>query len=63
MGKDAQERIRLVGHGEFGIGDTLKAEPGIQFHEIPRFPPEWPEKPDWARKPAGQKRDMEVTNR
>ena len=32
--------IGLVGHSEFGIGDTLTAEPGIEFREIPRFPPE-----------------------
>ena len=36
----AGDVIGLVGHGEFGIGDTLSAEPGIEFHEIPRFPPE-----------------------
>ena len=36
----AGDVIGLVGHNEFGIGDTLTAEPGIQFSEIPRFPPE-----------------------
>ncbi|MDB6093777.1 MAG: peptide chain release factor 3 [Verrucomicrobia bacterium] len=32
--------IGLVGHGEFGIGDTLTEDKGIVFDEIPRFPPE-----------------------
>jgi peptide chain release factor 3 len=32
--------IGLVGHGEFGIGDTLTEDRGIVFNEIPRFPPE-----------------------
>ncbi len=32
--------IGLVGHGEFGIGDTLTDDPSIAYHEIPRFPPE-----------------------
>ncbi len=32
--------IGLVGHDAFGIGDTLTADRGIQFDEIPRFPPE-----------------------
>ncbi len=36
----AGDVIGLVGHSEFGIGDTLTAEPGIEFNEIPRFPPE-----------------------
>ena len=36
----AGDVIGLVGHSEFGIGDTLTVEPGIQFSEIPRFPPE-----------------------
>ena len=36
----AGDVIGLVGHSEFGIGDTLTAEPGIEFREIPRFPPE-----------------------
>jgi peptide chain release factor 3 len=30
----------LVGHSEFGIGDTLSTDPSIVFHEIPRFTPE-----------------------
>ena len=32
--------IGLVGHDSFGIGDTLTADPGILYKEIPRFPPE-----------------------
>ena len=36
----AGDVIGLVGHSEFGIGDTLTVDPGIQFSEIPRFPPE-----------------------
>jgi peptide chain release factor 3 len=32
--------IGLVGHEEFGIGDTLTEDPGIEYHEIPRFAPE-----------------------
>jgi peptide chain release factor 3 len=36
----AGDVIGLVGHDEFGIGDTLTADPKITYHEIPRFPPE-----------------------
>jgi len=32
--------IGLVGHSEFGIGDTLTEDREITFDEIPRFPPE-----------------------
>ena len=32
--------IGLVGHAEFGIGDTLSTDPAIVYREIPRFPPE-----------------------
>ncbi len=32
--------IGLVGHDSFGIGDTLTTDPGISYHEIPRFTPE-----------------------
>jgi peptide chain release factor 3 len=32
--------IGLVGHSEFGIGDTLTSDPSIVYREIPRFPPE-----------------------
>jgi len=32
--------IGLVGHGEFGIGDTLTEDRSIAYDEIPRFPPE-----------------------
>ena len=32
--------IGLVGHSEFGIGDTLSTDPAIVYREIPRFPPE-----------------------
>ena len=36
----AGDVIGLVGHSEFGIGDTLTEDPSISYHEIPRFPPE-----------------------
>jgi peptide chain release factor 3 len=36
----AGDVIGLVGHAEFGIGDTLSEDGAIEFHEIPRFPPE-----------------------
>jgi peptide chain release factor 3 len=32
--------IGLVGHAEFGIGDTLTTDPTIVYNEIPRFTPE-----------------------
>ncbi|MEI7437042.1 MAG: peptide chain release factor 3 [bacterium] len=32
--------VGLVSHGNFHIGDTLSATPGLRFHEIPRFAPE-----------------------
>ncbi len=32
--------IGLVGHSEFGIGDTLTTDRGITYDEIPRFPSE-----------------------
>lgn len=32
--------IGLVGHDEFGIGDTLTTDPAILYKEIPRFTPE-----------------------
>ncbi|MEI7767536.1 MAG: peptide chain release factor 3 [Phycisphaerae bacterium] len=33
--------IGLVGHTEFGIGDTLTEDPAIVYREIPQFSPEW----------------------
>ncbi len=33
--------IGLVGHGEFGIGDTLSEDPAILYREIPHFTPEY----------------------
>jgi peptide chain release factor 3 len=36
----AGDVIGLVGHSEFGIGDTLTADPAIAYQEIPRVPPE-----------------------
>ncbi|HEY3901001.1 MAG TPA: GTP-binding protein [Chthoniobacter sp.] len=36
----AGDVIGLVGHAEFGIGDTLAADSSIVYHEIPRFAPE-----------------------
>jgi peptide chain release factor 3 len=32
--------IGLVGHADFGIGDTLSTDKTTNFHEIPRFTPE-----------------------
>jgi len=32
--------VGLVGHSEFGIGDTLTEDAGVVYHEIPRFAPE-----------------------
>jgi peptide chain release factor 3 len=32
--------IGLVGHSDFGIGDTLTEDANIVYHEIPRFTPE-----------------------
>jgi peptide chain release factor 3 len=32
--------IGLVGHSDFGIGDTLTTDPAISYKEIPRFTPE-----------------------
>lgn len=36
----AGDVIGLVGHSEFGIGDTLTEDDTILYCEIPRFPPE-----------------------
>jgi len=36
----AGDIIGLVGHGEFGIGDTLTTDKSIVYKEIPRFTPE-----------------------
>jgi peptide chain release factor 3 len=36
----AGDIIGLVGHSEFGIGDTLTTEDAIVYNEIPRFTPE-----------------------
>ena len=36
----AGDVIGLVGHDEFGIGDTLTDDPKISYREIPRFAPE-----------------------
>ncbi len=36
----AGDVIGLVGHDEFGIGDTLTSDAKITYREIPRFPPE-----------------------
>jgi peptide chain release factor 3 len=33
--------IGLVGHAEFGIGDTLTEDPSLLYKEIPQFSPEW----------------------
>lgn len=36
----AGDVIGMVGHSEFGIGDTLTEDPTISYREIPRFAPE-----------------------
>ena len=36
----AGDILGLVGHPEFGIGDTLTEDPAIAYQEIPRFTPE-----------------------
>lgn len=36
----AGDVVGLVGHSEFGIGDTLTTDPKIIYNEIPRFAPE-----------------------
>ena len=44
--------IGLVGHTDFGIGDTLAEDPALVYHEIPRFTPEcfaWLQSPSTAK--------------
>jgi len=36
----AGDIIGIVGHSEFGVGDTLTTDPGIHYDEIPHFTPE-----------------------
>ena len=36
----AGDIVGLVGHSEFGIGDTLTEDGTVRYNEIPRFPPE-----------------------
>ena len=36
----AGDIIGLVGHSDFGIGDTLTSQKNLEFQEIPRFTPE-----------------------
>ncbi|MEI6351249.1 MAG: peptide chain release factor 3 [Verrucomicrobiota bacterium] len=36
----AGDIVGLVGHSEFGIGDTLSLDGNVTYHEIPRFAPE-----------------------
>ena len=36
----AGDIVGMVGHSEFGIGDTLTEDAAVVFHEIPRFAPE-----------------------
>ena len=36
----AGDIIGLVGHSDFGIGDTLTTDPTVVYREIPRFTPE-----------------------
>src|ERR1041385_7497541 len=44
--------VGLVGHADFRIGDTLSENPGLVYHEIPRFTPEcfaWLQSPSTAQ--------------
>ncbi len=44
--------VGLVGHSDFRIGDTLAEDPGLVYHEIPRFTPEcfaWLQSPSTAQ--------------
>jgi peptide chain release factor 3 len=44
--------IGLLGHAEFGIGDTLSQTPSLVYNEIPRFTPEcfaWLQSPSTAQ--------------
>ena len=44
--------IGLVGHADFGIGDTLTTDPKIVYKEMPRFTPEafsWLHNPNTAK--------------
>ena len=44
--------VGLVGHSDFRIGDTLAQDPGLFYHEIPRFTPEvfaWLQSPSTAQ--------------
>ena len=44
--------IGLVGHDDFGIGDTLASDPSLVYREIPRFTPEcfaWLHSPSTAQ--------------
>jgi peptide chain release factor 3 len=36
----AGDIVGIVGHSEFGIGDTLSEDPAIVYNEIPKFTPE-----------------------
>ncbi len=36
----AGDILGIVGHDEFGIGDTLSTNPKLQFRDLPRFTPE-----------------------
>ncbi len=36
----AGDVVGLVGHADFGIGDTLSEDGSVVYNEIPRFPPE-----------------------
>jgi peptide chain release factor 3 len=40
LGIQEGERLGLVGHDSFGLGDTLTTDPSILYKEIPRFTPE-----------------------
>jgi peptide chain release factor 3 len=48
----AGDVVGLVGHSDFRIGDTLSTDPGVTYHEIPRFAPEafaWLQSPSTAQ--------------
>jgi peptide chain release factor 3 len=48
----AGDVVGLVGHTDFRIGDTLAADPGLTYREIPRFAPEcfaWLQSPSTAQ--------------
>ena len=50
--RDIPNQVSLVGHADFGIGDTLTTDPKIVYKEMPRFTPEafcWLHNPNTAK--------------